>query len=41
MKRLINLLLVVAVALTLSACAAATNPALDHGAPTDAVSASP
>lgn len=30
MKRLINLLLAVLVALTLSACAAATNPVLDE-----------
>lgn len=32
MKRLINLLLAVLVALTLSACAAATNPVLDENA---------
>lgn len=31
MKRLVNVLLVVLVALTLSACAAATNPVVDHG----------
>lgn len=41
MKRLINLLLVIAVALTLSACAAATNPVLDHGTPIGAVPAGP
>lgn len=33
MKRLINFMLAVLVALTLSACAAATNPVLDHGMP--------
>lgn len=30
MKRLLNVLLAVLVALTLSACAAATNPVVDH-----------
>ena len=33
MKRVINLLLAALVALTLSACAAATNPVLDHDVP--------
>lgn len=41
MKRLINLLLVVLAALTLSACAAATTPMLDHGAPIGAYSDGP
>lgn len=41
MKRLSNLLLVVLVALTLSACAAATNPVLDHGAPIGATTDGP
>jgi hypothetical protein len=41
MKRLINYLLVVLVALALSACAAATNPVLDYGAPIGAESAGP
>ena len=41
MKRLANLLLVVLVALTLSACAAATNPVLDHGTPVGAESYGP
>jgi hypothetical protein len=41
MKRMINFFLVVLVALTLSACAAATNPVLDHGAPIEEGSASP
>lgn len=41
MKRLSNLLLAVLVALTLAGCAAATNPALDHGAPIGAVNAGP
>lgn len=31
MKRLLNVLLVLLVAVTLSACAAATNPLVDHG----------
>ncbi len=41
MKRMINLFLVVLVALTLSACAAATNPVLDYGAPIGATSDGP
>jgi len=42
MKRLTHLLLVVLTALALSACAAATNPGLDHGtAPIGAVSEGP
>ena len=41
MKRLVNLLLAVLVALTLSACAAATNPVLDHGAPIGAENTGP
>lgn len=41
MKRLTNLLLVVVTALTLAACAAATNPVLDHGAPIGAESVAP
>jgi hypothetical protein len=41
MKRMLNVLLVVLVALTLTACAAATNPVLDHGAPIGAVTDGP
>ncbi len=42
MKRLSSLLLVVIAALTLSACAATTNPAMDHRtAPIGAVSGGP
>jgi hypothetical protein len=41
MKRTLNFLVVVMVALTLTACAAATNPVLDHGAPIGAVSDGP
>jgi hypothetical protein len=41
MKRILNVLLIVLVALTLTACAAATNPVLDHGAPIGAVSEGP
>lgn len=31
MKSLVNVLLMILVAITLSACAAATNPVVDHG----------
>lgn len=41
MKCMLNFLVVVLVALTLTACAAATNPVLDHGAPIGAVSDGP
>lgn len=41
MKRMLNFLVVVLVALTLTACAAATNPVLDHGAAIGAVSDGP
>ncbi len=41
MKRFVTLLLVVVTALTLSACAAATNPALDHGGNIGAYSVGP
>jgi starvation-inducible outer membrane lipoprotein len=41
MKRLIHLLLVVSLALTLSACAAATNPVLEYEAPIGAVNHGP
>lgn len=41
MKRLLNLLLAVLVALTLSACAAATNPVIDQEAPVGAYNTGP
>ncbi len=41
MRRLINLLLATLVALTLSGCAAATNPVIDHGAPIGAENLGP
>lgn len=41
MKRLINILLVVLAVLTLSACAATTNPVVDHETPIGAESYGP
>jgi len=41
MKRITHLFLAVLVALTLSACAAATHPVLDRSAPIGALNTSP
>jgi hypothetical protein len=41
MRRLINVLFAVLVALTLSACAAATNPVVDHETPIGAYNIEP